>query len=108
MDDIEVQYQPPQDRQLKLNFDDFAAAGAVKESPKGFVVRGGPWEKKSQSKATPVHTTTTNINSNVLDTNNAQDFPAFGLGSGCNDDSTSPVSVNGSLNGSSAWGRKRN
>lgn len=103
MDDIESQYQPPQDR--PFSFEDLAAAGVMKE-PKGFVVRGGPWEKKGHPGNAP---SSPPSQPGPLDTNNAQDFPAFGLGSpGSEDPTDSPSSLNGSLNGPSAWGRKRN
>lgn len=73
LDDIEVQYQPPNDRQFQINFEDLSSSGAVKESNKGFVVRGGPWEKRQSSRGGN-HGGGIEIG---IDTTSAQDFPAF-------------------------------
>ena len=47
LDDIDDQYQLPADHEFRLNFEDLSTSGVVKESNKGFVVRGAPWEKKT-------------------------------------------------------------
>ena len=132
LDDIDIQYMPPQDHQFKINFEELSATAVVKESNKGFMVRGGPWEKKAKHGQNNNNNNSDSNNSNrnnngnynlsgqPLDTSNAQEFPAFGGGPGSDnvngnsgelDDTTSSTIVNGDrgstiFGGSSAWGRR--
>lgn len=104
LDDTEVQYQPPGD--LQINFDDLASTGTVKESPKGFTVRGGPWEKRRTNQALQSEY------GHGLDVSSAQDFPAFGPNDQKNKNSESDNSelpINGSLADKVpvTWGPKR-
>ena len=83
MDDVEVQYQPP--AEFTINFDDYSASSKKDSSPaksKGFVVKGGPWEKKGKK------------NAESVDTSSANEFPAFG----------GPMNGDGNVNGS-VWGK---
>ena len=84
MDDIEVQYKPP--AEFTINFDDYSASSKKDNSPakpKGFVVKGGPWEKKGKK------------NTESVDTSSANEFPAFGAS----------MNGEGSVNGS-VWGKR--
>lgn len=91
LDDMDVQYQLPADHEFRLNFDDLSSSGVVKESNKGFVVRGAPWEKKTARSGGGGGGGNNNNNQSPgsrqqfrgVDTSSAQDFPAFG---GPNDD----------------------
>ncbi|OTF80257.1 hypothetical protein BLA29_013087 [Euroglyphus maynei] len=83
---MDVQYQLPADHEFRLNFDDLSSSGVVKESNKGFVVRGAPWEKKSarsggnnKNDHSPGSKQKFGGGHVGVDTTSSQDFPAFGL-----------------------------
>lgn len=74
----------------------------MKETSKGFQVRGGPWEKNGGGVAAAADNGDKEANGaqrgkGGVDMDSAQEFPAFGL------DNSSQV--NG---GASVWGPKRN
>ena len=112
LDDIEVQYQPPQDHQFQINFEELSATAVVKESKQGFQVRGGPWEKKSKQQQSN-HGQGQQQQHNSFDSSNAQDFPAFGGGPGSGVNGNGGLGEGGDggavvLNGGSAWGPRKN
>ena len=107
-----MQYQPPQDHQFHINFEELSASANVKDTGnKGFMVRGGPWEKKKQASGGGGND---GAQFPALDTSNAQDFPAFG--GGPNSTVTGPPSFNGGSDGDNtvppvtingAWGPRK-
>ena len=116
LDDIDVQYQPPQDHQFQINFEELSANAVVKDTPKGgFQVRGGPWEKKNNNKQQNVQSNQHQQQQPNFDSSSAQDFPAFGGGPGSgapgingNGLSDGGDAVPVTLNGGLAWGPRKN